>query len=142
MPVCAVVPMPGPLVSLACSGVLPSVFILLGAHSHQKAPQQSLFASNCFSLMSSASQRMPAHLLLSTDQGEAGPCLGMQPLWPSRQQHSLSPLQAKALPVRVPICFTAICSSCEIFLSRNSSPLPLRLTPTQCIYRPRLFKPC
>lgn len=46
---------------------------------------------------------------------------------------------------------TAICSSCEISLSWNSSPLPLMLTPTQCIYReqsqsrsarPRLFKPC
>lgn len=151
VPVCAVVPMPGPLVSLACSGVLPSVLILLGAHSHPKAPQQSLFASNCFSLMFSTSQHVPAHLLLPMDQGEAGPCLGMQPLWLSRQQHSLSPLQAKALPVHVPICFTAICTSCEISLSWNSSPLPLRLIPTQCIYReqlqshsarPRLFKPC
>lgn len=151
MPACAVDPMLGTPVSPACSRMLPSVLILLEAHSCPKPPWQILWASNGSSHLFSASWHVPAHLLLPTDQGEASPCLGRQLLWPSQGWHSLSSLQAKTLPARIPGCFTAICSSCKISLSQNSSPLPLMLTPTRCIYRerpqsrsarPKLFKPC
>lgn len=60
-------PVLGTPVSLACSKMLPSVLILLGAHSCPKTPCQGLWASNRSLRLSSASRRVPALLLLLMD---------------------------------------------------------------------------